>query len=316
MLFKRINLAIPEENIVQETPHKIQDFAPLFPCKSGKHIFGAHEEDAYHQMYRQSYFAYSYKKASWDCLRHYEILANGSIPFFPDLTRCPEGVLDNLPKNLILEAMSLAGVSANEIDFSKFPTEQYFDLLEKVLTHTRQNLTTKALAKKVLNETGNDRATKALFLSGESQLAQSSDYQRCLLLHGMRQLLGEGLVDFPKVSHLYKLPAGADETYIRTKLDGKGFSYAFKLENLAINRKSILQKISNKYFDVIIYGQASKGLPFFELVAENYDGNNIICVDTEDSFNTEIYKILAGKVHYYVREAHDLSALEEKGLAA
>lgn len=38
-------------------------------------------EAEYNKQYSESYFAVSSKKAGWDCLRHYEIIAAGCIPY-------------------------------------------------------------------------------------------------------------------------------------------------------------------------------------------------------------------------------------------
>ena len=48
-------------------------------------------------MYQNSLFSLTYRKTGWDCLRHYEILASGSIPLFLDLEKCPEDTT-TLPK--------------------------------------------------------------------------------------------------------------------------------------------------------------------------------------------------------------------------
>ena len=51
-----------------------------------------------------------------------------------------------LPRELIKEAMNLEGVSYLHIDHSKFDKEKYFEILGKLLEHTRKYLTTQAMA--------------------------------------------------------------------------------------------------------------------------------------------------------------------------
>ena len=82
------------------------------------------------------------KKAGWDCLRHYEILANNCIPYFTDLEECPDRTLINLPKELLLEAKELA---------YNFDEQKYFIILKELFEYTKQHLTTKQLAQYVLN---------------------------------------------------------------------------------------------------------------------------------------------------------------------
>ena len=73
--------------------------APLIPGKMNTYIY--EREDDYYNMYRNSLFGLTYKKAGWDCLRHYEILMNGCIPFFLDLRNCPKYSLISFPKKKI-----------------------------------------------------------------------------------------------------------------------------------------------------------------------------------------------------------------------
>ena len=46
----------------------------------------------------KKYFWHHYKKAGWDCYRHYELLMNGCLPFFLDINDCPELTCRSLPK--------------------------------------------------------------------------------------------------------------------------------------------------------------------------------------------------------------------------
>ena len=75
-------------------------------------------------------------------MRHYEILANNCIPYFIDLENCPKYTLTNLPKELLLEAKELA---------NNFEEQKYNIILNELFKYTKDNLTTKALAKYVLN---------------------------------------------------------------------------------------------------------------------------------------------------------------------
>ena len=75
-------------------------------------------------------------------MRHYEILGNYSLPFFPDLKDCPPDTLFNFPKELILESNTLV----DNLDSSK-----YFSILDEVFKHTKKHLTTKAVAQYLIN---------------------------------------------------------------------------------------------------------------------------------------------------------------------
>jgi hypothetical protein len=81
------------------------------------------------------------KKAGWDCMRHYEILGNYCIPYFVGLEDCPKNTLANLPKELLLEGRELA---------KNFDEHKYFSILNELFDYTKNNLTTKNLAKYVI----------------------------------------------------------------------------------------------------------------------------------------------------------------------
>jgi hypothetical protein len=91
-----ISFSIPEEKIVNSLPTKTK----LFP----KHIvdqevasqiqgsvtsYAFESESDYYQDIQASKFGITTKRAGWDCLRHYEIAANGCVPCFRDLDKKP-----------------------------------------------------------------------------------------------------------------------------------------------------------------------------------------------------------------------------------
>ena len=93
-----INFAIPAEKIIKNTKNETKFIlSPLIPGKIDTYQY--EEETKYFEMYQSSLFSLTYKKTGWDCLRHYEILASGSIPLFLDLEKCPEDTCTTLPKN-------------------------------------------------------------------------------------------------------------------------------------------------------------------------------------------------------------------------
>jgi len=101
-----IHFAIPKKKIVSSinlTPKNI--LSPLIPGKMETYIYK--KENQYYEMYQNSLFSLTYKKNGWDCLRHYEILANGSIPLFIKLDDCPSQTLTSLPKEKLLKFYNL-----------------------------------------------------------------------------------------------------------------------------------------------------------------------------------------------------------------
>lgn len=137
--FLPIHFAIPECKITTTKLQKIQEYGTIIPGQSG-YKFDIEQE--YYDDYNKSYFGVTMKKAGWDCMRHYEILCNHSVPYFTDLEDCPDTILTNLPKNILLDAKKLA---------NNFDEREYFLILNELFEYTKNNLTTKNLAQYILN---------------------------------------------------------------------------------------------------------------------------------------------------------------------
>lgn len=135
-----IHFAIPESKITKIKLDKTQEYGSIIPGQGG-YKFDVEQE--YYNDYNKSYFGVTMKKAGWDCMRHYEILANNCIPYFTDLHECPSTTLTNLPKELLIEARD----SANNFD-----EQIYFSILDELFEYTKSHLTTKELAKYVLEK--------------------------------------------------------------------------------------------------------------------------------------------------------------------
>ena len=58
---------------------KTQSFSRVIPDRPG---VAFSREDLYYKQYAMSFYAITRKKAGFDALRHYEILAAGAVPYF------------------------------------------------------------------------------------------------------------------------------------------------------------------------------------------------------------------------------------------
>lgn len=282
-----IQFSIPEMKIVKEVARKKRDFAFIIPGDLNTYIYNS--EPRYYQDYQRSYFAITRAKGGWDCMRHYEILANGCIPYFIDIDKCNPNTMYFLPKELIKEAMNLDGVPylqeedthnpANlKINYKKFNRKKYYEILHKLLAHTRQYLTTKSMAAYLLTTINYSGNGNILFLSNEV----SPDYLRECTLIGLKELFHEKIVDIPKIDYLYTNYSGDIQ-----KLYGKGISYTKIIEDLPVDRNRIEDRIKNKEFDLIIYGSVHRGLRFHDLVRENYPQEKIVYICGEDNHRCE-----------------------------
>ncbi len=133
-----IHFAIPEEKIRdQPNLNPKNNFAQSIPYHDGGYQFNT--EQSYYDDYYNSKFGITMKKAGWDCMRHYEIMANGCLPLFMNFENCPDRTLTNLDRDLLKRC------NAATNDYSTIP-----DLKTEVLEFAKNNLTTKQLAKYVL----------------------------------------------------------------------------------------------------------------------------------------------------------------------
>lgn len=266
-----IQFGIPESKIVNSIPQKDRDFAFIIPGQVDTYIYT--KEEDYYRDYQRSLYAVTCKKAGWDCMRHYEILANGCIPYFLNLDDCDEKTMPFLPRELIKEAMNLEGVSYLHIDYSKFNRAKYDEILTKLLDYTRKYLTTKQIAKYILDTVNYSGKGKILYLSGSIE----PDYLRCTTLIGLKELLGNKILDVPKIQHIYKSYSGNIEV-----LYGRGMSYTKIIDDRPLNRGNILKRILNKEFDLVIYGSVHRGMPFHAEVLKTYEPERVAYICGED----------------------------------
>jgi hypothetical protein len=139
-----ISFAIPEEKIVKSVSLKTKLIADYKPSSPGSgYVFNSEEE--YYKNYQTATYALTHKKSGWDCMRHYEILANGCIPYFTDLKDCPGLTMTNFPKELILRSNELFDVN----------TDEHFEITNKLLEHTKTHHRTIDLAKYIIDTVKN-----------------------------------------------------------------------------------------------------------------------------------------------------------------
>jgi len=277
-----VSFSIPEELVLNEMPPKEQSSGEGISRGNRKYRFGPGEQQAYYEDYQRSYFGLTYKKGGWDCMRHLEIMANGTLPFFPGIEDCPRFTMAHYPKQLIQEIYNLYApyITLEGLNLSFDPKaagsamEQYDDLVRCMLDHVRTNMTTKAMARYVLEQSGHANARRVLYVSG----VKKPDYQCDTLFHGMRSLLGEGCVDVGKIWWMYD---SASEEEVG-KLYGQGFTYSRHLPDIDINRSSIKKRIAAHEFDLVIFGSINRCHDLLPHVREHYDREEVVLIDGED----------------------------------
>ncbi len=97
---KKINFSIPDKKIRQNTAPKVKKFAKHVQCDEAYKIkeiqescqprYAFSDEKSYYDDIASAEYAITMKKSGWDCMRHYEIAANGTVPCFYKLDQKPE----------------------------------------------------------------------------------------------------------------------------------------------------------------------------------------------------------------------------------
>jgi hypothetical protein len=115
---------------------------------------------------------------------------------------------------------------------------------------------------------------------------QGVDYLNDTIFHGGRSLFGENFVESNDAWYMYD-----DITpYTKSSLYGMGFTIAGKLNRISIDTTNILEKIKDRFFDLIIYGSVHRNISYFDEVIKSYKSNEIVFLDGEDEtyFNEKI----------------------------
>lgn len=279
----------------------------MVPYRTKSYVFGPADEAEYKRDYRKALFGVTRKKEGWDCMRHYEILASGSVPMFLDIANAPAHVMTHLPKALLAavrqspyfwlkgcEMRHSLGECSFGLDHAELDAAEYESVACSLLAHTKQHLTTKALARYALAASGTaprgqpiPRRFRALYVGGT---AHNSDYLRDLMLHGFKDLLGDNLFEYNSPRYMYHWPTNSPSNGAvanPNKHWGMGFSVARRLpyreDRHLKNLTAAEGMIAAGAFDVVIFGNANRGMPLFPAVLKaGYTKECVLVFNGED----------------------------------
>ncbi len=131
--------------------------------------------------------------------------------------------------------------------------------------------------------------------------SQVNDYMTDILLHGLRAVHGNEVIDYPGVWYMYNEEV-IKRNFDYTNLWGNGFTFYDSLKNYdIINRTDIKSKIINNYFDYIIYTAITKSQLYLDLSIKSK--SKLILIDGED--NTFLNNNSNSNILYLKRELID-----------
>lgn len=220
---------------------------PVFPG----HRYSFDDESQYLEVYGRHLFSLTHKKAGWDCFRHVEIFASGSIPYMPDASLIPAHTMVHYPKQFLSEVASHLMRRGGTVSFG---TQQ------KVMDYFAQHLTSRAMAEYILRVVPAGASGKILFV--DEAAGQAPDYQSVLTLIGLKQIFGGRVSLGSPIPYIYDdWPGDARELY------GRGFGYT---RVLSPEQKSFAEA-SNEFDDLGSGFPANVDLLIVGSITRNYE---------------------------------------------
>ena len=147
-------------------------------------------------------------------------------------------------------------------------------------------------------------AVKVLFLG-----SPSADYLSDGLFHGLRSLLGSGVVDAPRIDRMYTSFGEQQHLY------GAGFTLYTLLEDIPLRRDEPLQRAVQGEFDVVVTADAYRYIDFLEELTAAVPEVVVAALDGTDSpvpfpYTVALWRArdrrriakLSGRVHLFKRE--------------
>jgi hypothetical protein len=141
-----ISFSIPKKKIwlPKGIVQKERFYSHVNPTDKSTYIYD--NEDDYYNDYRKSVFGFTMPKGGWDCLRHYEIIANYCLPYFNVYDTKPQYTMTNWPSDLQAEANYLYHT------FDGKSYERISKLTQEFTKYALENLTSEKVAEKMLEK--------------------------------------------------------------------------------------------------------------------------------------------------------------------
>lgn len=191
----RIKLEKPiEKNLL------VSDVKPSIP-------YSFLDEENYLHQYERSSYALSFKKGGWDCFRHLEIMASGSIPLMPDAAQIPDYTMTHYPKKFLQ-------LMASDLTLIKTPPAIVNELL---ISWVRECLSSQKMAEYILS-TANYDSGNVVFI--DLEIGNRCDYLGVMTLIGLKQLIGKKVASLVECDYIYEDYLGDTRS-----LYGRGFGY-------------------------------------------------------------------------------------------
>ncbi|NOY84610.1 MAG: glycosyltransferase family 1 protein [Nitrospirae bacterium] len=129
---------------------------------------------------------------------------------------------------------------------------------------------------------------KILFITTDVE-----DYLSDALLHGLRQLFAQDVIDFPKKHCMYKTFPSSQQIY------GNGFTLYRTLEDIPLDRTQTFEQVKKGIFDLIVFSDIYRQYGYLTQLLPYLKKENTIVCDGEDTSAIFPYRSSFYKNPYY-----------------
>jgi hypothetical protein len=230
------------------------------------------DEIQYLDTYADSVMAVTHRKAGWDCFRHLEILAAGSVPIMLDADQIPEFCMVHYPKRTLERVLATVKGGQGCPDA---------DLRNELHLFAERHLTSEAMASYLLRTSGFADAGRVLFV--DERLPSSVDYLSLTTLIGLKRIPALTCVAWRPVDYVY-----ANTTVDTSRLYGRGFGVTRVLADELRHEEWLLQGLDLREAvrqikpDVVVVGSIDRNWGLATQLAEIFPAENTIWVHGED----------------------------------
>jgi len=302
-----IGYSIPDEIFKAYRPlrerKKSRLFAPYIPGSSHAADYSFSTEESYYEQYGTAMFGITQEKGGWDCLRHYEIIAAGAIPYFLDMENMPENTMTHFPKMLVRQAMQLRGMPSEEHVTKMLRTREGQEELEVVMNDI-DKVEYNIIRDKLLNFAEEQLLGSRMYASvvpkGGARIYMHTapgcpqGYLRALMAMGLMANGNQVFLDPPLAEMFDDCDKGK-----ATALYGRGYSYTCRTPQV-----NHIKEISNdtKWDYYILNAECNWGFPKLHEDVLHMAGH-LIAVEGADEGGQKLETLPPGVDKYYVRES-------------
>ena len=232
-----ISFCFPSSRILPMRTTKTKEISDTIPGEP----YSFEDQDAYMEEYAQSHYAYTQKKAGFDCMRHLEILAAGSVPLFEDPWTIPKFTMTHYNKELFYK-----GKEASPFEWRD---------------HFMKHLTAPAMVRYICDSIGVTDPKRVLFMDNAVPLLP--DYLSMGLFYGCKELFGDNMDVLEEIPYAYD-----DYDKDTAQLYGRGFNYTKLLPASAKSSTSgpeISAKLWANEYDLVLFPSIMRGTSMHNL---------------------------------------------------